>query len=48
MRNSRFFSLLLALGFAAQMVPAQAQTASPAPTIDDAIAAIRAFAPQAL
>jgi D-alanyl-D-alanine carboxypeptidase len=48
MRNSRFFSLLLALGFAAQMVPVQAQTASPPPTIDDAIAAIRAFAPQAL
>jgi CubicO group peptidase (beta-lactamase class C family) len=48
MRNSRFFSLLLALGFGAQMVPAQAQTPSPAPTIDDAIAAIRAYAPQAL
>jgi D-alanyl-D-alanine carboxypeptidase len=48
MRNSRFFSLFLALGFVAQMAPAHAQSASPAPTIDDAIAAIRAYAPQAL
>ena len=48
MRNSRFFSLLLAFGFTAQIVPAQAQSAAPAPTIDDAIAAIRAYAPQAL
>ncbi|HTW82910.1 MAG TPA: serine hydrolase domain-containing protein [Candidatus Sulfotelmatobacter sp.] len=48
MRNSRFFSLLLALGFAAQIAPAPAQTSSTAPTLDDAIAAIRAYAPQAL
>ena len=50
MRNSRFFSWLLMLSFVAQLAPAAAQTASPsaAPTMDDAIAAIRAYAPKAL
>ncbi|HTX55809.1 MAG TPA: serine hydrolase [Candidatus Acidoferrales bacterium] len=48
MRSLRFSSLVLALAFAAQSIPAPAQTSSAAPTMDDAIAAIRAYAPKAL
>lgn len=46
MRSSRFFSLALTVAFAAQALPAPADT--PAPTLDEALAAIRAYAPQAL
>ncbi|HEX8806328.1 MAG TPA: serine hydrolase domain-containing protein, partial [Candidatus Aquilonibacter sp.] len=50
MLNSRSFSLLLALAFGAQCVPVAAQTTAPSspPTMDDAIAAIKAYAPTAL
>jgi D-alanyl-D-alanine carboxypeptidase len=51
MRNSRFSKLcglVATLTLAAQSLPVAAQTTATAPSIDDAIAAIKAYAPQAL